>query len=259
MRRYFSNLFIAVVFEPGICRLMGRELKNKKVIKTFEASFENPKKNFIDEKIISYIQEKSKKLRFVYVTFLLDTIEQGAIVGTKKEDFHKQNLNIKDINHVAIDKNWSIYSLKSDTKHAKKIFEPVKLDLIYSPFLLLHKCLNNHPKKQSNTLYIYYHKTFIANGIFEDKKLVFASFFKIPDEEIQASPATYNHIKNSIKEFYNDPRCKNTFLENIVIFGDEEMDFAITNMIKNELMMNVSFEKVNTLDLLCDLAQKDVF
>lgn len=355
LQRYFSNLFVAIVVEANVCKLLGKVVKNREVIKTFQTVFDNPDEENIDSKVIKYLQSKEKEYNNVYTALYLDSIGQGAINGVSVKEFEKYSVDIKNINYVHVENLWSAYASYIDVKWAKGMFEPLSLDLLYSPFLLLFECI----KKQETLptapiLYIYSHEDSFAIGVFRETHLLFGAFFKITtdkdellddmsdiedweeakeeigienlkeidtfednkrginletvdeltdmedledledlddleenfdiDEEHEAFEEEYNahvdeqqaydpassielfgkdmkmyrYLTSSIKEFYQDPIYEHVFIEKIIVFDNHKISDGIKSMIESELFMEVSTHQVDTLDILCDLAIKDV-
>lgn len=346
LQRYLPNLFVAIIVEAGACRLLGRIIKNKKTVKTFETVFDNPDEEKIDKKVIKYLQDKEEECHNMYVALYLDSIGQGAIAGVTKQDFEKYSVDIKNVNYVKLENSWSVYASYIDVKWARSMFEPMKLDLLYSPFIILANCIQKQKNINSKpTLYIYNHEDSFALGIFEETKLLFGAFFSTKtnedeliddidmvedweeeeekggidnlveldnltaddthegfsdledledledlddidenfdidqehenfereysenEEERDAASSLelfgrdmkmYKYLTSAIREFYQDTTYKHTFLDNIVIFDNHETSNAIRSMIENELFMKVEIHKVKTLDMLCDLAIKDI-
>lgn len=343
LQRYLPNLFVAIIVEAGACRLLGKVIKNKKVIKTFETVFDNPNEEKIDSKVIKYLQDKEEEYHNMYVALYLSSIGQGAIAGVNKQDFENYSVDIKNVNYVKLEDSWSVYASYIDVKWARSMFEPMRLDLLYSPFIILSHCI----QKQKNidtkpTLYIYNHEDSFALGVFEKTKLLFGAFFStktsedelIDDidmvedweeaeeeegvenlveldnltaddtleefsdledledlndidknfdmeeehenfereysenkEERDAASSLelfgrdmkmYKYLTSAIREFYGDTTYQHTFLDNIIIFDNHETSGAVRGMIENELFMKVEVHKVKTLDILCDLAIKDI-
>lgn len=341
LQRYFPNLFVAIVLESNTCKLLGKVVKKGQIIQTFETIFDNSEEHKLESKVIKYLQDKEDEYHAIYVSFFLNTAGQGALEGTHVLDFERSNIDVKTINHINIEEDWSSYVTDEDLKLAKDAFAPMELDLLYSPFMLLYHCINSRALEEKPTLYIYNHEKSFTVGIFDKTKLLFGEFFslehtaepqkpeinwdeddeienlvelediKTGDEDIydldeyetlgdleddldlqsekdeildldgqkileeirkdeiledkEASIALlgrdmnmYSHLVDAIKEFYKNPRYKHEFIENIIIFDNYDTSEAIVNMIESQLLMNVRVQKVKTLELLCELAIKDM-
>lgn len=184
LQRYLPNLFVAIIIEANMCRLLGRIIKNDTVVKTFETVFENPDEEKIDPKVIKYLQSKESECHNIYIALYLDSIGQGAIAGVEKQDFEKYSVDIKNVSYVTLEQTWSAYASYIDVKWAKNMFEPVSLDLLYSPFIILYHCIKNQKDiKAKPILYIYNHEDSFALGVFENTKLLFGAFFRTKTNE----------------------------------------------------------------------------
>ena len=345
LRRYFSNLFVALVIEDGTCRLLGRVIKNGRTTKTMEAVFENQDTDRIDEKIVEYLKNKEKEYHGMYVSLLLDSMGQGAIPGIEATDFERYSIDLKHVNHFKMPGNWSIYASYIDVKWVSGMFDFIGLDLLYSPFVMLYKCIEKQGFKERTTLYVYNHQDSFTVAIFKEQKLLFGAFFKtatqdtsmdgaeeemmdnwegveeekgvenlieldeMEDEEefhslddlesldsveemvslddtashtfdegpmgnmdedllldnAESSMAlfgrdmiVYKYLKSSIEEFYKNPLYASDFVEDVMIFDNHEMSHTMLGILESELMMRVRVEKVKTLDIMCDLAIKDI-
>lgn len=185
LQQYFPNLFVVIVLEAGVCRLLGRVVKNRQIVKTFETIFDNPSEDKIDEKVITYLEEKKREYHNIYTALYSNSIGQGAINGTENKDYKYHSVDISNVTKVNMENGWSTYISYIDLKWAKNMFEPFGLDLLYSPFVLLGKCVEADEPRDKPTLYIYNHEDSFAVGVFEKHTLIFGAFFKTRQSQIQ--------------------------------------------------------------------------
>lgn len=68
----------------------------------------------------------------------------------------------------------------------------------------------------------------------------------------------YKYIVESIKEFYSDKLYEKNFIDKVVVFDNHEITSTLVNMIKDELLLSVEVEKIDTLKYMCDIAIKDI-
>ncbi len=339
IQKYLSNLFVNLVLEAGLCRVLGRVIKGDKVVKSFEVVFENPNNDSLDEKIIKYIQAKAVDVHSVYISFFLNTLNQGAIKGVSVSDFQDHELDVKNLSYVRVKKSFSIYTSFMDIRWAKNLVKPLHLDLLYSPFALMHECVKKEEARKKQILHIYNHETSFAVAVYKNHELLFGSFFELApskseiNEIVEANQWTtmeeenldslvalddmdlgdeegenfsslddldnieddedvrsqleqsmdevqslqkplegqgsislvgrdlnmYKYLKSAIAEFYANPLYDGQFIEDIVIYDDHELTDTLLDMLKNELLMKVRVKKIKTLDLMCNLAKRDVF
>lgn len=352
LQRYLSNVFITIILEADSCYLLGKVIKNGKVIDTFETVFDDINEDQINSNIIEYIENKSSKYSDIYICSYYNKLEQGALLGTSKRDFKVFDIDIKSVTQLNMDKTWSIFAPKVDLQSFKNYLFPIELNLLYSPFALMHYCIKSRPKEEEIVLYIYNHEDDFAVGIFKELTLLFGAFFKLDNYTLEGTPKIqnelddedlaevedgdeekkepkqdegdeetlvalesiptedeeifefsefdsmdemdleedidttiqndeakhddnlfsteksiallgrdtnmFNHLKNAIKEFYTNTKYQSTFIENVVIFDNDEITQEFTNMIQNQFFMSVRVQKVKTLELMCDMALEEI-
>jgi len=180
-QRYFSNLFVAITIEDGQCHLLAKILKNGKIQKTYEATFDNPYSDRLDSKVVEYIQDKASSCLDLYVIYCLDAMGQGALPTIKASEFEAFSVDIKHVRQVKVADIWSVYASYIEINWAQKMFDEIGLDLLYSPFVLLYHCLQKEGFRQKPTLYMYNHKDSFVIGIFKENRLLFGAFFRTSD------------------------------------------------------------------------------
>lgn len=191
LQRYVSNLFISIIIEENTCRLFAKVIKNAKIIKTFETVFEVNEDEKLDPKIITYLQEKKEQYHSMYLAYYLNSLGQGAINTINKDDFKLHNVDVENVTHVDINNSYSIYASNIDINWARSMFEPFELDLLYSPFTLLHVNKQTLSENSGTIVYIYNEQSSFALSIFDEQKLLFSSFFKINSKSTK--DISYNH------------------------------------------------------------------
>ncbi len=293
VQKYLPNLFVSIVLDSGVCHVMGKILKNNAVAKTFKTIIDNPQEDKLSEELISYLGEMANECRFVYIALYLNVQNQGAISELNVENFHKYNLLVKDIDFLHVDNKWTLYTDTLEVKRLKSMFSPFGLDLLYSPFVLIYDHIKNASLREKPTLYVYYQENHITIAIFDKLDLLFSAFHVISyeeededsgdnfleldelelddmDEDLdeESGQDTTNdkldrriceYLTNDIRKFYEHEDNKEIFLNDIVIFDDFEFSQNAKEIIENELIMDVEVKKVSTLELMYNLAVKDIF
>ncbi len=178
LQRYFSNLIVCVILEAKECRLIAQEVKKGRVLKTYKTVFENKNQEKLDKKIIEYLERKKKEYCDVYLCVLSNSLGQGAIEGTSAKEFSSHTVDIKNVKKTSIENSWSAYISYIDFKWLKGLFEPFSPDLMYSPFVMLHRCIKKHKIPQEPILYLYIHEDNFAVGVFRQTHLLFGAFYK---------------------------------------------------------------------------------
>ncbi|MCF6172423.1 MAG: hypothetical protein L3J44_01325 [Campylobacteraceae bacterium] len=193
IQKYFSNLFISIVAENNSYRVLCKVIKNSRQKVKFEKVFAvKPNAQSLDVEVERYINTLQDKYNFTYITFLLDSMGQGAIHGTQVEDFSKHSVDIKNIKTIKFD-TWSAYASFIDINWINKIYENVGLDFICSPFALLFHLLGEHKLNANSTLYILNQENSVTLAVFKEKTLNFGVFYKvIKDDGLEDSDEIEN-------------------------------------------------------------------
>ncbi len=202
LQRYYSNLFIAVMIEAGVCRLFAQVVKNRHVIKTFEAVFNNEDEDSADKKVIEYIKDISKDYKASYLSFCLNSIGQGAFRGV---DFEANSVDKNSVTAIGIKNDWTIYASYIDINWAKNMFKPITLDLLYSPFVFLHEEIKKREISQKATIYIYNFEDSFALAIFEKGRFFYGGYFRTKQKTLQIDEIDekpYEEV-DKIEEFEN--------------------------------------------------------
>jgi hypothetical protein len=182
-QKYFSNLFVSVVRYGSEWQVYAKVIKNGSLTKKFSKAFPVAAEDSFGEDVEEYIENLYNNYNYVYISYLLDSMGQGAIFGTKVADFEKNSVDIKNVTQVIIDKKWSLYASFIDINWTKNLFKNCDLDFVYSPFILIYFLILDTKNSKKPVLYILNHEDFVAICVFRDKELLFGSFFKTSTDE----------------------------------------------------------------------------
>jgi hypothetical protein len=183
MQKYLSNVFLTVVRYAQEWQLYGKIIKNNTLVKKISKSFPLTSDEELSEQIEDYIDDLYNEYSYVYVSYLLQSMGQGAIAGIHTSDFEKNSVDVKNISQISIEKTWSMYASYIDINVAKNIFKNVGVDFIFSPFSLIHFLSKEKLNSEKPILYFLNHEDFIAICIFQKEALLFASFFRTSTDE----------------------------------------------------------------------------
>lgn len=182
-QKYFSNLFVSVVRYGGEWQIYSKVIKNGAIIKKFSKVFAITQDDGLGKEAEEYLEELYNQYNYMYISYLMDSMGQGAISGTSNVDFEKNSVDVKNITQLSIDKKWSLYASFIDINWTKNIFKNSGIDFIYSPFILLYNFISTSKPLQQPTIYILNHEDFVAISVFKETELLFASYFKTSTDE----------------------------------------------------------------------------
>lgn len=173
LRNYVTQLLICVIFEENKHSIRARSIKNGKVIKNYEKSFEDKKK------LLQYVDNLSHNFQLYYISVFCENTSQGLAPVSSHGELSRFVVE-KNIATLAL-LNAQIYAPKSVIKEYQKLFENYgEVDLIYSPFMLLYHCISRtKPQKDKTTLYVFRHSIYLTLMICEAKRILFGQFYDI--------------------------------------------------------------------------------
>ncbi|MBE0491378.1 MAG: hypothetical protein IBX44_03890 [Sulfurospirillum sp.] len=193
IQKYFTNIFVSVVRYANEWHLHSKVVKNGKILRKFSKSFPLQSNDTLSKELLDYLEELYNTHTYMYLSYLLDSMGQGAIFGTSAQDFENNSIDFKNIIPLTVEKKWSLYASFIDINWTKKIFEQAPIDFIYSPFILLYDFICTSKKSQQPIFYIFNHQDYVAMAVFADTTLLFASFFKTAiDEGLLGNEAVEN-------------------------------------------------------------------
>ncbi len=182
-QKYISNIFISIVQRGGEWIVYSEVVKNGILKDRFSKNFDIKESDSISLKMQEYLNSFQEEYNFAYLALFLDSMGQGAINGTTAIDFEKNSVDMKNVTHLGVDKNWSVYASFIDLNWVKKLFSKVGLDFIYSPFVLQYSLMKKEGLKERPTLYILNHQDSIVITIYEKSNLLFGAYFKATTDD----------------------------------------------------------------------------
>ncbi|MDD2383930.1 MAG: hypothetical protein PHN18_07025 [Sulfurospirillaceae bacterium] len=178
-QKKFQNLFVAIVLNESACHIKCKVYQDGAIKKTFEKSFSGPyDTENLDITIENYLISLQEEYGFVYISFLLNAMGQGAIEGFNAESYRKHSVDLQNVHMINISKQWSMYASFIEIKWVKNIFSETGIDLVYSPFFILYDFIVSQKLKSKPTLYLLNGQDFFVSAVFQDTKLHFGAFFK---------------------------------------------------------------------------------
>ena len=290
-QNYFSNVFVSIVQKDLQWIVYAKVFKNSRLRKEFSKSFDIYDNLSIEME--EYLTELQNEYKFSYIALFLNSDNQGAIDGVKKDRFEKHGLDVNDITYFDIENRWSVYSSNEDMNFASGLFEKVGLDFIYSPFIVQYELIRKEKPKDKPTLYLLHHDNYITISIFHNSHLLLGRCFKIDaddqyddedmteeegvksiiefddfsDEEfinfkdvevVSRDMSIYRYLESTLNEFYKDPLYNSSFIDTIVVSDDCEISLELAQMIENELFMDIEMYEVNMSAIVCDISREEV-
>lgn len=177
-QKYLSNIFVSIVKDNNEWNIYSKVIKNGTIKDKSSQTFEISNNDELPVKMKAYLEKIQMDYNFAYISLFLDSMGQGAINGTTAIDFEKNSIDMKSVSHFDIDNKWSVYASYIDINSAKKLFNKVGLDFIYSPFMVQNQLIKSQKLKEKPTLYILNHQDSVTISVFENGNLLFGAYFQ---------------------------------------------------------------------------------
>ena len=169
LKSLYFKVFINVIVEHSNTTVYTQIYSKKGEISHEEMTF--PSAKFTQE-LYEYIANFTKESPFHYVSFLDSSKDQGALPTCDKNKLsYYQDLTTAE--YKCINKQFSIYTSKTDLYNLERRYEDIGIDFIFSPFIVLG---NFFKDKTASTMamYVLIGETAISVAVFENSDLLFA-------------------------------------------------------------------------------------
>ena len=90
---------------------------------------------------------------------------------------------------------------------------------------------------------------------FDDEDLVQDSDLELFGRDL----LVYKYLKASLKEYYQNPLYKSSFIDTVVIYDGYETSSEFIGMIEDDLFMDIEISKIDINETICNMARKEVF
>ncbi len=218
---FYNIVLIAILREDDEIKILTKIYKSKKFIRQEERNFKSSGK-FLNEDAERYINSYQRNYKFVYISTVSNSINQGALPTCKRGDFLKYYVQSNEVSSICIDNKWSPFLSNDDIIFMKsRIFANVGLDFIFSPFIILSKFFEKELTKDVR-LYILNEKNALSLMIFKSTQLLFAGYLKIN--------SNLDEIKIGGKKSGSDTDAIAKDLENLVSLDDIEQSDDIGDL-----------------------------
>ena len=252
LESFLPKLFITLIPSEVGVSLTGELRKNGVTLKRFDAEMINDTKA-LQERMKKFERESS----LFYVSFLETEAEQGALNSCNVTE----SMESSTVEKICVDNSWGIYITKDDLFERQKSYRSVGLDLLFSPYSLLHSIYETTIQK-SDGLYLLLANDLIFCSVFKNGKLLFGKHVEMPDLSLVDEPAKLgSHIKQIqtlIKAFYETKVDETMFIEKVFIADALNVDIELENRLEEELFVEVARQNIDLAHELVLLSEKEL-
>lgn len=233
LRKYFSTVFINIIEKNNSYHIKSFSLKKEKIYNIDEKHLSKH-----DNNIQNYIKNLINKHYFYYTSYLYNN-EQEIIFD---KNLISQNCKIKQIDNflLSIPKK-ELYNIN---------FMYSNIDLLYSPFAILHKIIFDKNIQNTN-LFVLENNDFITITIAKNNEIIFAKHIKVEANSAQT-------INSYIKEFYTNQIYDSDFIQNIFIFEFEKSNIDTYEIFNNIFLIKPNVYKIDLFKQMLSLACDDL-
>lgn len=245
LRKFFPQLFIAVILEENKSILKASTFRNGKLINSIEKSFEK------NENLLEYVRKLSKQFLFYYTALFLDANEQGVIPSKDSKDFEHFGIGKISLKTLVFH-NVQIYTATEHIDYFSELFEDYNgLDFLYSPFALLYYCIQKEKTHDDKIiLYAYKHSQFLVLMVCKNSEILYGEFkifetdmglelenfddeYKIQDDETilkeaNDEEATFNTLNESLDNNFDS-------FEEQTDLSDEKLELSKFSNFSNDM------------------------
>lgn len=225
IRKFLSIIFINVMVSDKNCVIKSYSIKNEKLIKTTEQTFEIEQKKGIK----NHLEKLIDNHYFSYVSLFFTSIGQGILPSTNKMDLNKFGIDDSAITLKQFDKSF-LYAAITELKDADVVLDDLHVDLVYSPFAILYKIIKDRKKDgfifDGMNLFVLRYGEFICIMIYKNDMPKFGSFFELKTKDANIVGEKTLDIEEDVTDLKDDELDELNFdeLEDIKIDENFNLD-----------------------------------
>ena len=191
----YHKVLVNIIIKRSSTLVYIEVYSRKGIIATAHNEFATTKPN---EKMIEFITTYTRESPYFYISLLDNSSQQGALPTCQKSKLSIY-YDLSDSEYKCYNEKWAYYTAKEQLYAIKKLYEPIGIDFIFSPFVVL---ANFFQDKINATLalYILIEENFVSLSVFENGNLLYAQHLDMQresDEDISLSDATISDETDS--------------------------------------------------------------
>lgn len=172
-KRLYSQVFINLCFTKKEIVVLVETLSGEDIIDSEEKRFATKK---VNDEVIAFLEQTKTISPYFYISAFDMSLGQGAFHGceaSRRDLFFEQTACA----WRCYEKNWIYFTQQEDIQALQKKFEPVGIDFIFSPFLVLIQFFQDKIDTFL-ALFVLVHDELIYVAIFDNGTLQYAKVFE---------------------------------------------------------------------------------
>jgi len=181
LQRYFwpKTLLVFYIHEDATEVALGF-FDKKSVVIEIRRTFDGKKQ---EQELTEWYEEILQTYPKTYVATMLDSANQGAILGCSKQDLEKFDIKSPLVHTICIEEKWLLYASLVEMKWFEKKYISIPLDFIFSPFMMLYEKVKSN-LAQTPILAILHQKGVLYIAVFSNEGLWFSQIVTVLDDSL---------------------------------------------------------------------------
>ncbi|WP_428739865.1 hypothetical protein [Sulfurimonas sp.] len=165
----YMKVFIGIIVERSSTTVHVEVFSKSKETHHYENVFQSTN---LTEEMFEYIHHYTQESPYHYICFLDTSNDQGALPTCDKTKipFYK---DLSTSEYKCVDKNWTIFTSKTDLYALEKKYEDIGIDFVFSPFNVLTKFFKDK-KDQHLAMFALLEDSSLSVCVFEEGQLLYA-------------------------------------------------------------------------------------
>jgi hypothetical protein len=176
----YHKILVTIVRRGNISDVDIEICSKTKLLDHTKESFET---DSVNEKMLEFINGYTKESPYFYIT-LLDSSHLQGVIPTCEKTRLSSYADLSASEYKCYEDRWTFYTSKSDLYEIEKLYEPLGVDFIFSPFMILSNFFKD--KIETNmALYILIQGDSLSLAVFSDSELLFGEHLPLDiDKEL---------------------------------------------------------------------------
>lgn len=253
LESFIPKLFIILIPITRGWILYSELCKGTILIKQYE-------KEVVDN--IDQLEKKVKKLESESTMYYIVLLDTSSSQGLFHECQDAVGIEISQVETVCIEQKWGLYIDRDDLFEKHKQYKHIGLDLLFSPFSLLHHFYEEEIS-QNDGLYLLVTEHCLAFMVFRESTLIFADLHRMKeylpiDDESSRRTLFVKMIEEGVQRFYESQMVSNMFIERLFIADALNFDMYLENRLEEILFVETFKHSIDLSKELVALAQKEL-
>lgn len=198
----------------------------------------------VNAQMYEFITEYAKKSPFCYISVLDKSSLQGAVPVCKSSEIDKY-YDVNLIEYRCFSKDWAFYTSKQEIEAIKQRYKNIGVDFIFSSFAIIANFFKDKIDN-SSAMFVLIEENFISFSIFNNSKLLYAEYLKMPQKENFINSSDEDRLLNSLLGI-NEINLQKINKESSSTISDDldEIDFIneVSKVLENDTIVNRSSEE----------------